>query len=459
MPRLLLVSAGLLSIAVASSAADWPQWMGPQRDGIWNETGIRKDFKKGKPKERWRVSVGGGYAGPAVANGRVYIADKMLHPGAVAPNDPFAPVKLAATERVLCLDSKSGKELWKHEYNVQYAVQYPCGPRCAPLVHDGKVYSLGAMGHLCCLDAEKSVKGKGQLLWSREFPAAYGVPVPIWGFAGHPIIYKDLLICLVGGRPGTNEGSVIAFDKNTGQLRWRAIDCDSPGYNSPVLIESAGATQLVVWTPKKLQAIDPATGKKFWSVPLEPKHGMSIMSPRKHGDCVFAAGIGNVGVTVKLDPKDPTKVAEVWRGKGGPTAKDGVYPVNMTPFVEAGVIYAADQPGMFRAVDLKTGRRLWESFEPIFGKNVPPGFTAPCGTAFVVKNSANGRFYTFSETGDLAIGKFTPEGYTEAGRMHLLDPTCTALNGRKAVWSHPAFAEGCIFARNDKQAICVPLGE
>ncbi|HXD85745.1 MAG TPA: PQQ-binding-like beta-propeller repeat protein, partial [Urbifossiella sp.] len=289
MPRLLLVSASLLSIALAASAADWPQWMGPQRDGIWSETGIRTDFKKGKPKERWRVPVGGGYAGPAVANGRVYIADKTLNPGAVAPNDPFAPVKLAATERVLCLDSKSGKELWKHEYNVVYAVQYPCGPRCAPLVHEGKVYSLGAMGHLCCLDAEKSVKGKGQLIWSREFPAAYGVPVPIWGFAGHPIIYKDLLICLVGGRPGTNEGSVIAFDKNNGQLRWRAVDSDSPGYNSPVLIESAGATQLVVWTPKKLHAIDPATGKKYWSVPLEPKHGMSIMSPRKHGDCVFAA--------------------------------------------------------------------------------------------------------------------------------------------------------------------------
>ena len=99
------------------------------------------------------------------------------------------------------------------------------------------------------------------------------------------------------------------------------------------------------------------------------------------------------------------------------------------------------------------------SFKPIFGEEKPADFRAPCGTAFVVKNADNGLFYLFTETGDLAIGKLTPKGYEELGRMHLLDPTCTALNGRKAVWSHPAFAEKCIFARNDKQIVCMPLGE
>lgn len=458
MRRVLLVAACLTGFSAASPADDWPQWMGPNRDAVWNEAGILKNFKT-VPKQRWKVAIGGGYSGPAVAGGKVYVADKLCRPGAgaVEPADPFALISLPAIERLLCLDAASGKEIWRHEHEVVYKMQYPCGPRCAPLVHEGKVYVLGAMGHLCCLDAVKHEKGRGRVLWSRDFPKDFGVRVPMWGFAGHPLIHGKLLICLVGSDPAKQQGGLIAFDKDTGQVKWRELILDEPGYNSPVLIESAGVTQLVVWTPRHLQGLNPETGQKYWSVKLEPKHGMSIMTPRKHGDCLFAAGIGNVGVTLQLDAKNPRKVTKLWCCNGDPDPKEGVYPINMTPFVEGGIVYGADHPGMFRAVELKTGKRLWESFEPIFGPDVPPGFKAPCGTAFVVKNSTNGLFYVFSETGDLVIGKFTPKEYRELGRTHLVNPTCTAPNGRKAVWSHPAYADKCIFARNDKQIVCVPL--
>ena len=455
MPRFLIVVSLLLSTTLALSAADWPQWMGPQRDAVWSETGIVKDFKKGEPKEKWRAEIGGGYSGPAVAAGKVYLADKKLKPGAVDPKDPFAKANVASSERVLCLDAKTGKNLWTHEYNVMYSIQYPCGPRCTPLVHEGKVYSLGAMGDLFCLDDTVHANGKAKVLWSKNFPKDFGIKVPVWGFSGHPIVYKNLLICLVGG-DGT---ALVAFDKTTGEEKWKALSAADPGYNSPVLIESGGVTQLVAWTPKHLYGLNPLDGQKYWSVPLEPRHGMSIMSPRKEGNLLFAAGIGNVGVTLELDPKNPKNVKEVWRAKGDAEPKDGVYPINMTPFIENGTVYAADQPGMFRAVDLRTGVRKWESFKPIFGVEKPDDFKAPCGTAFVVKNADNGLFYLFTETGDLAIGKLSPKGYEEFGRTHLLDPTCTALNGRKAVWSHPAFADKCIFARNDKHLVCVPLGE
>jgi outer membrane protein assembly factor BamB len=425
--------------------------MGPNRDDVWPETGILKAFPKGGPKVLWRAEVGGGYAGPAVAGGRVYVADKLLDRGAVEPKDPFAgdKMKLPAHERVLCFDAKTGgKPLWVHEYPVIYSIQYPCGPRCTPAVHGGKVYSLGAMGDLFCLDA-----GSGKVVWSKNFPKDYGVKVPVWGFAGHPLVYKGLLICLVGG----TETGLVAFDKDSGKEKWRAVAATDPGYNSPALIEAGGVTQLVVWTPKKLSGLNPDTGKKYWDVPLEPEHGMSIMSPRKDGDYLFAAGIGNVGVTLKLDPTNPTLVKEVWRAKGGPDPKDGVYPINMTPFVQGGVVYAADQPGMFRAVELTTGKRLWESFKPVFGKDEPAGFKATCGTAFVVKNAD--RFFLFTETGDLAIAKLSPKGYEEIGRAHLLDPTGVALGGRKVVWSHPAFADKCVFARNDKELVCASLAE
>jgi outer membrane protein assembly factor BamB len=467
MPRLLLSAALVFPFALSLGAADWPQWMGQQRDAVWTEPGIRKDFKKGAPKELWRAAIGGGYAGPAVAQGRVYVADKILRPGAVDPNDPFAKANIACSERVLCLDSRTGKQLWKHEYDLDYTIQYPCGPRCTPLVHDGKVYSLGAMGDLFCLDAAGD--GKARVIWSKNFVKEYGdkngeerkpgekagLKLPQWGFAGHPLIYKNLLICLVGG-----DGSgLVAFDKNTGQERWRALSAVDPGYNSPVLIESGGITELVVWTPTHLYGLNPLDGGKYWSIRLEPRHGMSIMSPRKDGDFLFAAGIGNVAVTLQLDPKNPHSVKEIWRAKGEAVPKDGIYPVNMTPFVENGMIYGADQPGMFRCVELKTGKRHWESFKPIFGEEKTADFKAPCGTAFVVKNANNGLFYLFTETGDLAIGTFSPKGYEERARTHLLEPTCTALNGRKAVWSHPAYADKCIFARNDKHIVCVSLGE
>ena len=450
MPRSLFAGLSLLACAAASDAADWPQWMGPKRDAVWSEPNIVTDFKNGPPKEKWRVAIGGGYAGPAVVGDKVYVADKLLKPGVIEGKDPFKPGKLKSVERVQCFEATTGKSVWKQEYDAEYHIQYPCGPRCAPLVHEGKVYSLGAMGDLFCLDA-----ATGKVHWSKNFPKDFGSKLPTWGFSGHPIIHKNLLICLVGGETD----AVYAFDKDTGATVWKTVESSETGYNSPVLIEAGGATQLVIWMPKHLLSLDPATGAKLWSVKLEPQHAMSIMSPRKDGEFLYASGLGNVGVTLRLDPADPTKVTEVWRAKGETEATDGAYPINMTPFVEQGTVYAADQPGMFRAFDIKTGVRKWDTFKPIFGEEKLAGFKAPCATAFVVKNSTNGCFYLFTETGDLAIAKLSPAGYQELGRVHLLEPMCTALNGRKAVWSHPAFANQSMYARNDKHLICVPLAK
>ena len=452
MSRLLLtvVAAVLLLLPTTARADDWPQWMGPNRDDVWAETGILRAFPKDGPKVLWKVHVGGGYAGPAVACGKVYVVDKVLKPGTVEPKDPFAANKahLLADERVLCLNAATGKEIWKHEYPVTYQIQYPAGPRCTPLVHEGRVYTLGAMGDLFCLSADS-----GQVVWAKNFPKDYGVKPPVWGFAGHPLIYKNLLICLVGGDGST----LVAFDKTTGKEMWKALSGSEPGYNSPVLIQAGGTTQLVVWTPKGLSGLNPDTGAGYWHTPLEPDYGMSIMSPRKEGDYLFVAGIKNVGVTLRLDRDTPT-VTEVWRGKGGESAKTGVYPVNMTPFIEGGVIYGVDQPGMFRAVELTTGKRLWHTFKPVFGTEYPDDYgNGKCGTVFVVKNAD--RFFLFAETGDLVIANLSPKGYEEISRAHVLDPTTPGINARKSVWSHPAYADKCIFARNDKEIICVSLAE
>src|SRR5262245_37155970 len=237
----LFIPAVLLSLPTLAWADDWPQWLGPQRDGIWRETGILDKFPAAGPKVRWRTPLGGGYAGPAVVKDRVYVTDRLLPEGVQNPGNPFATDLVPGKERVLCLEESSGKILWKHEYDCPYQVSYPAGPRATPVVHDGKVYTLGAMGHLFCFNADD-----GKVLWSKQFPKDYNAPVPLWGFAAHPLLDGDKLICLVGGT-----GSVaVAFDRNTGEEKWRSLSLQKRGnqigYCPPTICTLGGKRQLII---------------------------------------------------------------------------------------------------------------------------------------------------------------------------------------------------------------------
>ncbi len=449
--------AGALASTATVRADDWPQWMGPNRDDVWAETGIVKSFPESGLKPLWSVPISAGYAGPAVANGHVYVPSRELAKGAKNPDDPFdTKQEVKSVERVQCFDAKTGKEIWKHEYDCPYQISYPAGPRCTPTVHEGKVYTLGAMGHLFCLNA-----ADGKVIWSKNFIKDYKAKAPTWGFCGHPLVYKNLLICLAGGEKAT----AVAFEKDTGAEKWTSLEAREPGYCPPTLIKAGGVDQVVIWHAAALNGLDPLTGKVYWTVGLEPMYGMSIMGPRQHGDRLFAGGIGTSTV-LKLD-KDKPAVTVLWKeaaDKGGAKMpkERGLYPVNMTPFVDAGTIYGADQPGMFRAVELETGKKLWFSYVPVINKDEAEDFKgAASGTAFVVKNGD--RYFLFAETGDLIIAKLTPnpnpkEGYKELSRTKLLEPTGAAF-GRKVLWTHPAFANKCVFVRNDKELACFSLAE
>lgn len=434
-----LATIVLLAGTSTGRGDDWPQWLGPQRDSVWRETGLVEKFPEGEPVFKWRVPINGGYAGPAVADDRVYVTDYEA-PGDRS-GDPARRDKLKGKERVLCYDVANGKPLWKHEYDCAYSISYPAGPRCTPTIHEGKVYTLGAMGDLYCLSADT-----GKVLWSRDFKKDYGAPAPVWGFCGHPLVVGQRLICLVGG-----EGSVaVAFDKDTGKELWKALSAREIGYAPPTLIEVDGKPQVVIWHAESINGLDPETGKVFWSVPLEPSFGMSIAQPRLLGHQLYASGMGSKGALLKLAAEgDKTPTAEVvWRGKN----TNSLYSSNSTPFLEGEMMYGIDcTAGALRGVKLETGERVWESSKPVPGKP-----RRSHGTAFLVKQAD--RFFLMSETGDLIIAKLTPEGYDEISRMHLLEPTSQAF-GRDVVWSHPAFAHKCIFARNDKELVCLPLAK
>jgi outer membrane protein assembly factor BamB len=436
-------------------ADDWPQWLGPQRDGVWRESGIVDKFPPGGPPVKWRKPIGGGYAGPAVANGRVYVHDRLLAPGSENPDNPFMrKVKIAGSERVLCLNEKDGSVAWEYKYDCPYFdLSYATGPRCTPLIANGKVYTLGAVGNLVCLDA-----AKGTLIWSKDLNQEFthGLPGSGWGFAGHPLLDGDRLICLVGGK-----GSIaVAFHKDTGAEIWKSLSAREPGYAPPMIYEQGGKRLLILWHPQSVNALDPVTGKPYWSQPFGDlkvvKAGMTIPTPRLAGDKLYLSAFYAGSVLFKLHGSESPEI--VWSAHGVSEEPDdtrALHCVMSTPFIKEGNIYGVDSYGELRCLDLNTGERVWSTHKPITGKSTR------WGNAFLVPQAD--RVVLFNEQGDLLLSRLTPKGYEEISRSHILEPTTKIPSfkspARPVIWSHPAFADRCVFARSDKEIVCVSLAK
>jgi outer membrane protein assembly factor BamB len=432
----------LSGLSLASARAeDWPQWLGPNRDGIWRETGILEQLPKDGPRIRWRKAIGSGYAGPAVAGGRVYVTDRTLAAGARNPNSGFAEAKVGGKERVLCLDEATGKLLWSHQYDCEYRVSYPAGPRTTPVVQGDRVYTLGTMGALFCLET-----ATGREVWSKNFPRDYEAKVPLWGFAAHPLVYGDKLICLAGGP----DSLVVALHRETGKELWRALSAKEPGYCPPMIYEFGGKRQLIIWHPEAVNGLDPETGKLLWSQPFEVKAGLTIPTPRQAGDRLFVSSFYDGSMMLRFDANS-LQPSLVWKGKSHserPDKTDGLHSIMATPFLKDGYIYGVCSYGEFRCLKADTGERVWQTHEPTGGKE------ERWANAFIV--AQGDRFFLFNEKGDLIIARLTPEGYQEISRAHILKPT-NIMAGRPVVWSHPAFANKCMFARNDEELVCVSL--
>ncbi len=416
------------------AADDWTHWMGPNRDNTWNETNIIEKFPEGGPTVLWKAPIAGGYSGPAVAAGRVFITDYVTKDNVKIAN--FERTESSGIERVLCLDEATGNEIWKHEYPVIYSVSYPAGPRCTPTVDGDLVYTLGAEGKLICLTVEN-----GDVVWEVNLVKQYGTKAALWGYAGHPLIDGDNLITLAGG----DESHVVAFDKKTGQERWKALTAPEQGYCPPTMIEAGGVRQLILPQPDAISSVNPDTGELYWEVPYEASSGSIIMSPVKLGDYLYVAGYSKKSILLKLASDKPTAEI-VWRDK----ARDAISPVNVQPFVDQAnnVIYGMDQTGDMVALELPEGKRLWADSAPVSQRRVGNG------TAFIVRQAD--RFWLFNENGELVIAKMTPAGYTEIDRAKVIEPTNVAF-GRDVVWSMPAFANRKAFIRNDNEIICVDL--
>ncbi len=417
---------------ILAYADEWPHWMGPQHDNVWRETGIIEKFPAGGPKIVWRAKIAGGYSGPAVVGDRLYVTDYVTKDNVKIAN--FERTETTGVERVLCLNSKSGEPIWKHEYAVKYTISYPAGPRCTPVVDGNSVYTLGAEGDLICFDA-----ATGKVLWSKDLKVAYQTKTALWGYASHPLIDGNKLICIAGG----NGSHTIALDKATGQELWRYGSAKEQGYSPPTIIEAGGKRQLIMMSPSWIASLDPETGKSYWTEPYEANNGSIIMTPVHMGKYLYVGGFNKRNLLLELSADAPM-AKTVWRDK----AKHAMSPVNVQPIFDGQFLYGMDESGASMAIEFPEGKRLWESGAPL-GKR-----PTQSGTAFIVKHAD--RYILFAETGELIFANFTREGMSEIDRTKVIETTNDAF-GRPVVWSAPAFAHRCAFIRNDEECICIDL--
>ena len=432
MPRyallLLLLWLALPLDSVEIQADDWPGWRGPARDGVWHEKGVVDRLSEGSVAVVWRTPIGGGYSGPSVVDGRVYVMDRIVEPGEM--------------ERVHCLDAATGQTLWSHWYACSYAgVQYDAGPRATVAVADGRAYSFGTMGHLVCFDSTT-----GHVLWQHDLAAEYEVELPTWGLAASPLLEGDLVVVQVGAP----DACLIAFGREDGTERWRALS-DRASYSSPVVVDQADRRVLVAWTGDRVVGVDVKSGEEYWGVPHPPlKWIRNTASPVADGGRIFLSSYFGGSMLLALSDEQPT-VEVLWKRKGASEKEtDALHTSVSTAALLGNHIYGVDSQGELRCLDAATGDRLWESLEATPNRR--------WSNLFFVRGS-DGLWWLLNEEGELIVCRLSPDGYEELGRAKIIQPTKRMLPSRRGgvIWSHPAFANRCVFARSDEEIVCVSL--
>jgi outer membrane protein assembly factor BamB len=325
------VKAGVPAVAVA----EWPQWRGPNRDGLAAGVAAPSVWPK-ELKPVWKATVGIGHASPVVAGGVVY---------------QFA--RQGEEEVLLALDASTGRERWRAgavpaPYEVNPAARaHGKGPKSTPVVAGGRVYTLGIAGLLSAHDAKT-----GRLLWRKDFSRQYPVTSPLYGTAMSPVVVGDLLVAHVGGH---DKGALTAFDAANGAVKW-SYDADGPAYSSPVVLTAGGERQVVTFTQKELVAVSAATGALLWKLPAKTSYDTNCNTPVVYKDTVIVSMEGQGIVALRPAREGGRwKAVEVWRNE-----ENELY-MN-TPVLAGATLYglSARKKGQFFAVDAATGKTVWQ---------------------------------------------------------------------------------------------------
>ncbi len=406
--RLMLGTAFAVIVAAAGThvaAQDWPQFLGPGRDGRYTGPPLAESWPGGGPTRLWSRRVGAGFAGPAVAGGRVI----LFH-------------RLGGREVVEALDAATGDPVWRYDYPTSYRDDFGFdeGPRSVPVVHEGRVYTFGAQGQLHAVDLET-----GAGAWRVDTHARYGVRKGFFGAAGSPLVEDGRVIANVGGR----RGGIVAFDAATGDELWTATTHEA-SYSSPAAGTFGGRRLALVFTRTGLVGLDPATGDIRFENRWRSRLGASVnaATPLVVGDRVFISA--SYGTGAALLRVDGGTLAEEWSGD------DSMTNHYATAVIHDGVLYGyhgrQEYSPSLRAVDLRSGAVRWS--EDRFGA----GTVTLAGDLLVI----------LRESGELMLAEATPAALRPLARARILPGVVRA---------YPALADGRLYARNTDTLVAVDL--
>ena len=387
------------------SAADWPQWMGPQRNGASPETGLLTTFPAGGPKVLWKVEGGEGMSGIAVAGGRA-----------------FTLVQRGKDELVLALDAATGKELWKKRTGPAWVEEQGDGPRSTPTVDGNFVYVQSATGPLLCLEA-----ASGKVLWEHDILKEFSAKNISWAMSASPLIEGDLVLVI----PGAKGAGVAAFHKTTGKVAWKTGD-DKAAYASPVAVTLDGKRQAIFFTATGLLAVEAKSGKELWRVPWHTGYDCNIATPLVIGDRLFVSSGEKVGCALFTLSSDKPSVA--WESKGNRSVMINYWATAVAHDKHLyGVAGEYNSPMSLKCVDLASGKEQWNKER--FGK--------------ASVTLADGQLWITTDAGDLVLVAASPKSYEEKARAKLMTPYKYA--------TMPTIADKKIYLRDQQNILCVDI--
>lgn len=399
----LLLGVVVATTGLQSTAADWPQFLGPNRNGISPETGLIKAWPKNGLKELWRVDGGVGMSAIAVK-------------GDVA----CTLVQVGGQQRVIAFEAATGKTKWNEAVARAYSNQMGNGPRATPAIVGDSVFVLTGDGTLAALKLSD-----GKTVWSHNVFKQHGGKPADYGTACSPLVWKDLVIVTIGSPTAT----VVACETKTGKVRWTAGRGESAGYSSPAVLKVGGKDQLVVFAGASAFGVELTSGEQLWKYGYRTDYDCNIATPLSvGGDVLISSGENHGTALLKVGSG---KVSEVWTafGTGSVLRNEWQTSIQLGEY-----LYGFDNVGSagpvthLTCVKAATGERAWQQLR--FGK----------GNMI----AADGKLFATTMKGEVVILKASPDGFLEIGRQAATDRTRQA----------PSLSGGRLFLRDDKQIVC-----
>lgn len=405
----LLALAGNAMLFAAEPEGEWPQFLGPNRNGISSETGLIDAWPEGGPKELWRAKGGIGMAGLGISRGKL-----------------LTMVQREGQQQLIALDAESGEPQWETDIAPAYRNQMGDGPRGTPTIAGDQVFVFTGEGILAAVQLSD-----GKLLWSHNVVKELKGKQADYGMACSPLVVEGQVI-VTAGAP---QAAVVAYDAKSGKLAWTAGDALA-GYSSPALLNVGGREQIVAFTGGAVLGLEPGKGTVLWQHDFETDFGCNIATPLAYQDQVFvSAGENHGSALLALKPAgDEFKVSEVWSSLGPKSVLRNEW---QTSILLGDHLYGFDNVGgagpisHLTCVNAATGKPAWQ--EARFGK----------GNLI----AAEGKLFMSTMKGELVVAVASPKQYEELGRKIVIGKTRQA----------PALAGGRLYLRDDKEIVCLDV--